>query len=129
MIVRFQEAGVSLFVTDGQLRYRAPEGIITEKSKGELRAHKSELLQLLADKSYWTTLAGTKADPGDAWEEDDGLFLTFCKILREADSQEHLMARWNGQRRWFSENLSGAAMLALYDLFLSLSQQHGERER
>jgi len=76
--------------------------------------------RLLQAKSYWDRLAGTRAIPDAAWEEQDDLFLRICSVLRDADSEEHLLARWNGMKRWLSRNFPEAAMLALFDLFCCL---------
>lgn len=112
--------GGTLFLAGDELKYRGPQDALTGDTLEQLRAHKAELLTLLDDKPYWTRLAGTKADPDEAWEHEDIIFLAACEILREADSKEHLLARWKGYKRWLSKNLSEAAMLALSDLFYSL---------
>lgn len=120
LLVDLRSAGAIITPAGDKLRCDAPQGSLTDKLREQLRTHKAELLTLLEGKSYWTALAGTKADPDEAWEEEDIIFLGACHALREADSEEHLLTRWNGLRHWLSQQLSEAAILALGELVISL---------
>ena len=122
LIGEIEHRGGALSLAGTALKYRGPEDALTDNLLEQLRTHRAELLTLMEDKAYWTRLAGTKADPNDAWEHEDIIFLTACEALREADSEEHLLARWNGLKQWLCRNLSEAAMLALFDLFFSLKE-------
>ncbi len=128
ILTDIERAGVNITAVNDQLRCEAPKGCLTDNLREQLRTHKAELLALLGDKSYWTRLAGTKADPDEAWEEQDIVFLTACEALRAADSEKHLSARWNGLKYWLSRNLSQPAMLALSDLFCSLKANRDDQE-
>ena len=47
LITAFSKRGITLTVTDGKLRYRAPRGVITANDKALLTAHKAELVTSL----------------------------------------------------------------------------------
>ncbi|MGO9017764.1 MAG: hypothetical protein ACLQVJ_05355 [Syntrophobacteraceae bacterium] len=122
---QLRDIGVAVSIEGGLIAVKPASGLTPELWQA-IPGHKAELLTLLVPKSYWNRLAGTKANPDEAWEEQDIIFLTACEIFREADSGEHLLARWSGYKCWLSKNLSEAAMLALSDLFSSLrGTKHG----
>nr|BFE59214.1 non-ribosomal peptide synthetase [Dactylosporangium thailandense] len=48
LIADLERLGVRLWAEDGRLRYRAPQGVLTEDRRALLRAHRSELLRTLS---------------------------------------------------------------------------------
>lgn len=48
LVTEFEQLGVRLWSDDGQLRYRAPQGVLTEQRKALLVEHKAELVAYLA---------------------------------------------------------------------------------
>jgi pyochelin synthetase len=48
IVARLRELGVELWTEDGQLRFRAPRGVLTEEHKQALKANKAEIIELLA---------------------------------------------------------------------------------
>ncbi|MFI6599334.1 amino acid adenylation domain-containing protein [Nonomuraea sp. NPDC050536] len=49
LVDRLEAVGVQLWVEAGQLRFRAPRGVLTEEDKAELRRHRSTLLEYLSE--------------------------------------------------------------------------------
>ncbi|MGW6600382.1 amino acid adenylation domain-containing protein [Streptomyces sp. NPDC055036] len=47
LITELSALGVDLWAESGQLRFRAPQGVLTEERKAALRAHKATILELL----------------------------------------------------------------------------------
>ncbi|RAS71112.1 pyochelin synthetase [Lentzea atacamensis] len=48
IVARLRELGVELWTEDGQLRFRAPRGVLTEEHKQALKANKAGIIELLA---------------------------------------------------------------------------------
>ncbi|WP_327250077.1 non-ribosomal peptide synthetase [Streptomyces sp. NBC_01320] len=63
LLARYAEEGVVLWAQDGQLRFRAPQGRLTDTHRAELRTHKEAILSHLA--AGEPTLCG---DPGSRHE-------------------------------------------------------------
>jgi hypothetical protein len=127
-LMELRRIGAHVAIAGDEIMCEAKKGVLSESHKRQIVERKQELLELLQEQSYWSRLAGTRANPDDAWEHEDIIFLTACEVLRGADSAEHLLARWNGYKRWLSKYLSEAAMLALSDLFCSLGDSGLNRE-
>ncbi|WP_228447064.1 non-ribosomal peptide synthetase [Streptomyces paludis] len=58
LLEEFSGAGIRLWREGGQLRFRAPRGVMNDRRLAELRRHKAELLTVMAD-----TGAGSQDDP------------------------------------------------------------------
>ena len=48
LVARLSLRGISLWSEAGRLRYRAPEGVLDDELRSELRLLKAELLQIVA---------------------------------------------------------------------------------
>jgi hypothetical protein len=46
LLIELTRQGIALSVSDGQLRYSAPEGVLTNDLKRDLAAHKQEILAM-----------------------------------------------------------------------------------
>ncbi|MGI5489866.1 amino acid adenylation domain-containing protein [Microtetraspora malaysiensis] len=49
LVDRLEAVGVQLWAEDGQLRFRAPRGVLTEQDRDELRRHRAALLEYLSE--------------------------------------------------------------------------------
>lgn len=49
LLAGYARDGVVVWAQDGQLRFRAPKGFLTDERRAELRAHKDAILRHLAD--------------------------------------------------------------------------------
>ncbi|MFF7705569.1 condensation domain-containing protein [Streptomyces lydicus] len=47
IIAELRALGVELWVEDGQIRFRAPQDLLTEERRAALKAHKADIIQLL----------------------------------------------------------------------------------
>ncbi|MFZ0931363.1 MAG: hypothetical protein WAN11_22355 [Syntrophobacteraceae bacterium] len=63
LISEVRRRGGTLVLADGELRYRGPQGALTDELRQRLRACKGELMQVLAGYRYYPT-----ADPISEWE-------------------------------------------------------------
>ncbi|MEM8536036.1 MAG: condensation domain-containing protein, partial [Chloroflexota bacterium] len=62
LLAQLQQRGIKLWVSDGELRYRAPRGALTQELRANLAAHKAQVLAFLhqADHVKHTTLPPIK---------------------------------------------------------------------
>lgn len=67
LLARYARDGVDLWAQDGQLRFRAPKGYLTEERRAELRSHKDAILRHLAETEEAATLRHDKATRHDAF--------------------------------------------------------------
>ena len=104
---------------EGNRLILSPSEKLDDPLRAAIRAHKPDLLRLIA---YWQALADTggASDLGESWPDE--CFLIICALLRTAESQQILLARWAGFRGWLSEHLPLAAMLVLARLVASLKE-------
>ncbi|MBB0242572.1 amino acid adenylation domain-containing protein [Streptomyces alkaliphilus] len=61
LISELKALGVDLWAESGQLRFRAPRGVLTEERRAALREHKATILELLDERNATRTVT---ADPG-----------------------------------------------------------------
>ena len=47
VLTEWRNRGIELTVADGELRYRAPRGVLTPELRATLSAHKAELVAML----------------------------------------------------------------------------------
>jgi hypothetical protein len=50
LLARLRELGVRLWAEDGRLCFKAPPGVVTPELRGDLTAHKAELLEFLRNR-------------------------------------------------------------------------------
>ncbi|KXX65254.1 non-ribosomal peptide synthetase [Marichromatium gracile] len=62
LMTELETLGVALWAEDGKLRFRAPSGVLTEERMAHLRAHRDDLLALLAEPAT----VEVDADPAQA---------------------------------------------------------------
>ncbi|MFK0064427.1 amino acid adenylation domain-containing protein [Streptomyces sp. NPDC091046] len=63
LLARYADEGVTLWAQDGQLRFRAPQGTLTDTHRAELRTHKEAILRHLE-----AAEPALRADPGNRHE-------------------------------------------------------------
>jgi amino acid adenylation domain-containing protein len=83
LVKRVRQQGVTLWVENGRLRYRAPKGVLTASLRAQLLAHKAEIVDLLQASRHAAALEPLKRVPRDG-------------VLRLSSIQERL---------WYLEQL------------------------
>ncbi len=73
----FEGQGIEFTAAGDKLRYRAPEGVITDEIRESLKQHKAELLGLLRRREVWEFrlikvggdpwMVGTRLDKPNCW--------------------------------------------------------------
>lgn len=115
----FRKRGVTFWLTEGQLHYKAPKGVLTQPQIDQLRAYKSRIVRLLS------TEAGCSKDP---------LKLTARAQFETAPASFSQLAHWNLYRLMqrpairqiaSAHRLTGALdQKALHDSVATLIRRH-----
>ncbi|GAA2068995.1 non-ribosomal peptide synthetase [Streptomyces albiaxialis] len=90
IIDELHSLGVQLWSEDGQIRFRAPQGVLTEDWRGALRAHKSEIVALLDREGAAENVTVTpEPDPAAAAEPFPLTDVQSAYLLGRRDSFGH----------------------------------------
>ncbi len=112
LVSRLSRHGVSLWSEAGRLRYRAPEGVLNDELRSELKLHKTELLKIVAQRHSMSETPRLQRVRPDApiplssaqrslWFLDQlyphhtGANEQFALRLRGTLETEHLISAWN----------------------------------
>ncbi|WP_248843870.1 condensation domain-containing protein, partial [Streptomyces albus] len=111
--------GVALWSEDGRIRFRAPQGVLTEERRAALRAHKEQLLVLLDAEDAARTVT---ADPAAAHEPFPLTDVQSAYLLGRRDPFGHGGVACHGYLEIHYPRLDPAA---LEDAWNALIARHG----
>jgi hypothetical protein len=106
VLTELRDRGVELTVVDGELRYRAPRGVLTPELRDALARHKAELLALLAPKAE----TANPLDPADCLVL---IHVTFAAVAAEYVEGALALIEADPELTWRAERAEAAIVAAV----------------